>query len=197
MHSVAVYCGSSTGGREAYGDAAAALGSEIGRRGLRLVYGGASVGLMGMVADAALAAGAEVIGVIPRAIVDLEVAHEGLSDLVVTDDMHARKLRMAELADGFVALPGGLGTLDELFEIWTWRQLGFHDAPLGLLDVDGYYDSLQTFLDHATAEGFLRPPHRAMLAVEASAPALLDALSAAAAAPASHTSKLPPGQVRP
>jgi uncharacterized protein (TIGR00730 family) len=176
MRSVCVFSGSSPGARPSYAEAAEALGREVAARGLRLVYGGASVGLMGVVADAALAAGGEVVGVIPQHLVDREVAHTGLTDLRVTGSMHERKALMADLADGFVALPGGLGTLEEFAEIWTWGQLGLHRKPYGLLDVSGYWTSLLAFLDHAVAEGFMRPEHRAMVSVAQDAEALLEAM---------------------
>lgn len=175
---VCVYCGSNPGGRAAYAAAARRLGTLLGERGLGLVYGGGNVGLMGVVADAALGAGAEVVGVIPRAMVERELTHQGLTDLRVVASMHERKALMAELADAFVALPGGLGTLDELFEVWTWGQLGLHARPLGLLDVAGFFGSLVAHLDHATAEGFVRPRHRAMIAIEREPGRLLDRLAA-------------------
>ena len=151
------------------------------RRRLRIVYGGASVGLMGALADAALEQGGTVIGVMPRALVAGEIAHRGLTDLRVVDTMHERKAMMAQLADGFIALPGGLGTLEELFEVWTWGMLGFHAKPYGVLNVDGYYEPLIQFLDHACANGFVRPQQRAMLTVDDDASRLLDALGARAA----------------
>jgi len=169
-----VFCGSSPGGHPDYAAAAAGLGRALAEAGIGVVYGGASVGLMGAVADAALAAGGEVVGVIPQALVDREIAHPGLSDLRVVGSMHERKARMAELADGFVALPGGLGTLEELFEVYTWGLLGLHAKPLGLLDVRGYYERLAAFLDHAVAEGFVGAEHRAMLVVERDPAALLE-----------------------
>jgi uncharacterized protein (TIGR00730 family) len=135
--SICVYCASRTGASAAYAAAAKAVGSEIGRRGWRLVYGGGRAGLMGVVADAALAAGAQVVGVIPTSLMERELGHTGLTELHVVETMHERKLRMAESSDAFVALPGGIGTFEELFEVWTWRQLGYHDKPLGLLNVDG------------------------------------------------------------
>ncbi|MGH8379642.1 TIGR00730 family Rossman fold protein [Pseudomonas sp.] len=176
VRSVCVFCGASTGVNPAYREAAIALGQTIAQRGLTLVYGGGAVGLMGVVADAAMAAGGEVIGIIPQALKDAEVGHSGLTRLEIVDGMHARKARMAELSDAFVALPGGLGTLEELFEVWTWGQLGYHAKPLGLLDVNGFYSKLGSFLDHVVEEGFVRPQHRAMLQL-ADAPAeLLDAM---------------------
>ncbi len=153
-------------------------------RGLGLVYGGASVGTMGMLADAALEAGTEVIGVIPRSLRDAEVAHPRLTRLEVVDSMHARKARMADLSDGFVALPGGYGTLDELFEILTWAQLGLHQKPIGLLDLVGFYRHLRAHLEHALAEGFVRPQHRVLLRIEEDPERLLDGLTRAAAEPA-------------
>jgi uncharacterized protein (TIGR00730 family) len=154
------------------------MGRAIARRGLTLVYGGGAVGLMGVVADAALAAGGEVHGVIPQALDRKEVGHRGLTRLDVVDSMHTRKARMAELSDGFVALPGGLGTFEEIFEVWTWGQLGIHGKPLGFLNVAGFYDQLHAFLDHATGEGFMRPGHRAMAAIADDPDALIDALAA-------------------
>jgi uncharacterized protein (TIGR00730 family) len=162
---ICVYCGSSPGRDPAYADAAMAMGRTLAERGLGLVYGGGHVGLMGTVADAALAGGAEVVGVMPQALVDREIAHRGLTELRVVGSMHERKLLMAELADGFVALPGGMGTLEELFEVYTWTQLGVHAKPLAMLNVRGYYDRLVAFLDHAVAERFVTAEHRAMLVV--------------------------------
>lgn len=176
---VCVFCGSSSGVRPEYEDAARGLGSALARRGIGVVYGGASVGLMGVVADAALAAGGEVIGVIPQALVDREVAHPRLSELHVVASMHERKAVMADLADAFVALPGGMGTLEELFEVFTWRQLGIHDKPIALLDVLGYWAGLAAFLEHAEAEGFLRAGHRRKLAIERDFEALLTHLGTA------------------
>jgi len=171
---VCVFCGSSTGASAAYADAARHLAAAMARRDVGLVYGGASVGLMGELADAVLASGGRVVGVIPRALVDREIAHRGLTQLRVVDDMHERKRMMNELADGFVALPGGLGTLDELFETLTWAQLGLHDKPCGLLDVAGYWGPLRRFLDHAVDGGFVRGEHRALLLHEDDPDALLD-----------------------
>ena len=160
-----VFCGSSLGDAPAYAAAARELGTTLARRGIGLVYGGASVGLMGAVADAALAAGGDVIGVIPEALVRKEVAHGGPVDLRIVGSMHERKALMAELSCGFVALPGGIGTLEELFEVWTWAQLGYHAKPCALLNVDGFYDPLIAFLDNVVERQFLKPPHRAMLIV--------------------------------
>jgi hypothetical protein len=176
LTSVCVFCGASTGTHPAYREAAIALGQELAKRKLTLVYGGSAVGLMGIVADAALAAGGEVIGIIPQSLKTLEIGHEGLTRLEVVDGMHARKARMAELSDAFIALPGGLGTLEELFEVWTWGQLGYHGKPLGLLEVNGFYEKLTGFLDHVVGEGFVRDHHRAMLQVSESPQQLLDAL---------------------
>ncbi|CAK9891558.1 MULTISPECIES: TIGR00730 family Rossman fold protein [Pseudomonas] len=176
VRSVCVFCGASTGVNPAYREAAIALGQTIAARGLTLVYGGGAVGLMGIVADAAMAAGGEVIGIIPEALKNAEIGHTGLTRLEVVDGMHARKARMAELSDAFVALPGGLGTLEELFEVWTWGQLGYHAKPLGLLDVNGFYSKLGSFLDHVVEEGFVRPQHRAMLQLADSPAELLDAM---------------------
>jgi uncharacterized protein (TIGR00730 family) len=158
---VCVYCGSSTG-TEAHQGLASTLGSELARRGIGLVYGGGNVGLMGVVADAALAGGGEVIGVIPEAMVPLEVAHEGLSRLIVVDSMHTRKARMAELSDAFVALPGGFGTLDEMFEILTWNQLGYIAKPAVFLDADGFWDALFAQIEHMSSTGLLRARHRGL-----------------------------------
>lgn len=176
MKRICVYCGSRAGEREDYADAARELGRTLADAGIGLVYGGASVGLMGILADAALEAGGEVIGVMPRALSEREIAHPGLSQLYVVDSMHTRKAQMEALADGFIALPGGLGTLDELFEILTWAQLGLHSKPCGLLDAAGYYHPLVTFIDHAVEEGFVPERHREMIAIDASAQALIEAL---------------------
>ena len=181
LASVCVFCGSNFGRQDAYRQAAAAFGTMIARRGLRLVYGGADVGLMGVVADAALAAGGEAIGVIPQALVEKEIAHSGLTRLEVVASMHERKARMAELSDAFVALPGGPGTLEEIFEVWTWGQLGFHEKPVGFLNVGGYYAALAAFFDHAVGEAFLQAPHRNMLLVREDCAEMLDAMAAYAA----------------
>jgi uncharacterized protein (TIGR00730 family) len=174
--SVCVFCGSSPGAHPDYEAAARDLGGVLARAGERVVYGGASVGLMGALADAALAAGGEVVGVIPQSLVDREIAHRGLSDLQVVGTLHERKARMAELSDAFVALPGGAGTLEELFEIYTWGQLGLHSKPLAIVNVRGYWDGMLAFLDHALQEGFLRPEHRARLTVADGPEAVLDAV---------------------
>ncbi|BDG06029.1 LOG family protein [Anaeromyxobacter oryzae] len=175
MKRVCVFCGASPGRNPVHLDAARRAGQALAGRGLGLVYGGGSVGLMGAVADGALEAGGEVIGVIPRALQLRELAHDRLTSLHVVGSMHERKARMAELADAFVALPGGLGTLEELAEILTWAQLGLHAKPCGLLDVEGYYAPLIAFLDHAVAEGFVRSEHRRVIHVAPDFGALLDA----------------------
>jgi uncharacterized protein (TIGR00730 family) len=174
---ICVFCGSSSGRGDAYRQAAATLGRLMAERGIGLVYGGASVGTMGVVADAAVDAGGEVVGVIPQALVDREVAHQGLTDLRVVRDMHERKATMADLSDGFIALPGGAGTMEELFEVWTWAQLGLHAKPIGLLDVAGFYDPLGAMLDHMVTEGFLSAANRDLVTFEADPVALLDRIS--------------------
>jgi uncharacterized protein (TIGR00730 family) len=174
LRRVCVFAASSPGTRPEYAAVARALGREIAERGLALVYGGARVGLMGELADAALAAGGFVTGVIPEALVALEVAHESLPDLRIVASMHERKQCMADLADAFVALPGGLGTLEELFEVLTWAQLGMHAKPCGILDVAGYYGGLLAFLDRAVADRLVPAAHRAMLLVDTDPAALLD-----------------------
>ena len=174
INSICIYCGSSPGRLDAYASAAFSLAESLVSRNIRLVYGGASIGIMGMVADQVLKLGGQVIGVIPKALAHKEVAHHHLTELHVTQSMHERKMLMAELSDGFIALPGGIGTLEELFEIWTWAQLGFHRKPCGLLNVEGYYDSLITFLDHVLEEQFVKKHHHAMLIVETNPDALLD-----------------------
>ena len=174
MKSVCVFCGSNPGNDPVYADGARAMGREIARRGLILVYGGGAVGLMGIVADAALEAGGEVHGVIPRALRDKEVGHHHLTRLEIVDTMHIRKARMAELSDGFIAMPGGIGTFEELFEIWTWGQLGIHSKPLGLLNVAGFYDPLAVFLDRTVEAGFLKQTHRAMAMTDTQPETLLD-----------------------
>jgi uncharacterized protein (TIGR00730 family) len=176
MKRILVFCGSSPGRRPEYVAAAAELGRLLAERGLGLVYGGASVGLMGAVADAALGSGGEVIGVIPRRLVESEIAHAGLSDLRVVETMHERKALMAELSDAVIALPGGTGTLDELFEMVTWSQLGLHRKPIGLLDVAGYWEHLLAFLDHMVDERFIYAEHRDGLLVERGAAPLLERL---------------------
>jgi uncharacterized protein (TIGR00730 family) len=178
MRRVCVFSGSSPGARPEYADAARRLGAALAARGLSLVYGGAKVGLMGVVADAALAGGGEVIGVIPKRLMTKELAHTGLAELRVVASMHDRKREMADLADAFVALPGGIGTLEELTEVLSWAQLGLHAKPCAVLDVAGYFERLVGFLDHAVAERFLQPVHRAMLVVGDDPETLLDRLAA-------------------
>ena len=175
---VCVFCGARDGSTPLFAQAAAALGRRIGERGLGLVYGGARVGLMGALADAALSAGAPVMGVLPRSLSSVEVAHGGLTELVLVDGLHARKARMTAESDAFIALPGGFGTLDELFEALTWAQLGLHTRPLGLLNVDGFWDPLVAAIDRQVAHGFVTPSDRGRLTVEAVPDALLDALGA-------------------
>jgi uncharacterized protein (TIGR00730 family) len=176
MESVCVFCGSSGGANPGYREAARRLGEVLAESGITLVYGGGHVGLMGEVADAVLRAGGRVTGVIPRALMEREVGHRGLSDLMVVETMHQRKARMAELSDAFVALPGGVGTLEEFFEIWTWGQLGIHRKPYGLLNVAEYYTPLIGFLDHMVREGFVRAPHREMVLVDGDPRSLLERL---------------------
>lgn len=166
MKSLCVFCGSSSGARNGYTDAARDLARVLLSEGIRLVYGGASVGVMGALADEVLAGAGEVIGVIPEGIMRHEMAHHGLTELRVVDSMHERKALMAELSDGFVALPGGLGTFEELFEVYTWAQLGIHVKPVGLLNAAGYYDKLIEFLDEAVEERFLSSEDRSVLLVE-------------------------------
>lgn len=178
MERVCVFCGSSPGARPEYGEAAEALGRALLEAGLGLVYGGASVGLMGWIADTVIAGSGEVIGVIPESMAKKEIAHGGLSDLRVVGSMHERKQTMADLASGFIALPGGLGTFEELFEILTWAQLGMHKKPIGLLNVGGYYDPLLMMLDRAVGQQFVRPEHRGLLLVSTDPEALLAAMNA-------------------
>ncbi len=177
MRRVCVFCGSNHGARPGYTSAARALAAALVRRGVGLVYGGGGVGLMGVLADSVLAAGGEVIGVIPEALVAKEVAHKNLSDLRVVSSMHERKALMAELADAFIALPGGYGTLEEFCEVITWAQLGLHRKPCGLLNVDRFFDPLLAFFDHAVAEAFVRPAHRALVMEARDPERLLDALA--------------------
>lgn len=160
MKSLCVYCGSNSGAHPAYAEAAIALGTRMARDGIRLVYGGGNIGLMGTVADAVLAAGGEVVGVIPKHLVDMEVAHAGLTELEVVGSMHQRKSRMFDLADAFVAMPGGFGTLEEIVEMFTWRQLGISEKPCALLDINGYYQPLVSMMDRMVEERFLHPGQR-------------------------------------
>ncbi len=176
--SVCVYCGSRSGARPAYRALARALGRAIGARGWQLVFGGGRAGLMGEVADATLAAGGRVVGVIPDSLMQAELGHAGLTELHVVKTMHARKQMMAERSDAFIAMPGGIGTFEELFEVWTWRHLAYHDRPLGLLDAEAYWQPLVRFLRHAVTEGFMGEDQMAMLQVADDADTLLDALMA-------------------
>ena len=178
LRSLCVYCGSNFGADPAFAEAAGELARRLAEREIRLVYGGSSAGLMGTLADTALAAGGTVVGVIPQALVDREIAHRGLSELRVVGSMHERKALMAELGEAFIALPGGIGTLEELIEVYTWSQLGLHRKPLGVLNVSGYYDGLAAFLDHAVRERFLRPQHREVLIFDSDPDALLARLAA-------------------
>jgi uncharacterized protein (TIGR00730 family) len=182
--SVGVYCGSRSGVAESFEVAARAVGHWIGRHGGQLVYGGGQSGLMGVVADATLAAGGRVVGVIPHAMVEKEWAKRDCTELHIVDSMHERKAMMARRADAFLALPGGIGTFEELFEVWTWRQLGYHDKPLGLLDVEGYYQPLLQFLGSSVTQGFMSDWQMDLLKVERDVPRLLQALVQAAGLPA-------------
>jgi uncharacterized protein (TIGR00730 family) len=177
MKRICVFCGSSVGNNPEYQEFAVALGQLLARKGIGLVYGGGHVGLMGVIADAVLAGGGEVIGVIPQALADREVAHGGLTDLHVVDSMHTRKALMAELSDAFIAMPGGVGTFEEFFEAVTWTQLGVHRKPCGLLNAGGFYTPLIAFIDQAVSEGFIKPIHRAMIAVDDNPERLLDTLA--------------------
>lgn len=176
MRTICVFSGSNPGARESYAAAAHTLGEELARRDLRVVYGGAGVGLMSVVADAALAAGGSVVGVIPGQLVDKEIAHQGLTELHVTTTMHERKALMADLSDGFIALPGGFGTLEEFTEVLTWSQLGLQHKPCGLLDVDGFYAPLLRFFDSAVTERFVRPENRELVLADADPTHLIDAM---------------------
>ena len=177
LSAIAVYCGSNHGADPAYAQAAAALGRLVAERGIRLVYGGGHVGLMGVLADTALAGGGEVFGVITRALQAKEVAHDALTSLTVVDTMHERKAAMADAADAFVMLPGGYGTFDEFFEVVSWTQLGIHDKPCGILDVAGYYAPLRALLDDATRQGFISRVHRELVITESEPRRLLDRLA--------------------
>ena len=174
---IAVFCGSSLGSNGLFKQSAETLGTYLASKEIGLVYGGGKVGLMGAVADAALGAGGEVIGVIPQALQDKEIAHPNLTHLHVVPDMHTRKATMAELADAFVAMPGGAGTLEEFFEVWTWAQLGYHTKPCALYNVGGYFDKLLGFIDHMVENALLKPQYREMIQVEAEPRTLVDALS--------------------
>jgi len=171
---ICVFAGSSLGARAEYGQAAEALGQALAQRDIDVVYGGASVGLMGLLADAALASGGRVFGVLPQAIADVEIAHAGLTELEIVPSMHERKARMNQLADGFMVLPGGFGSLEETFEVLTWSQLGIHSKPIGLLNVHGFYDGLAQFLDHLVDQGFVKTVHRSTLLSDSDPVRLVD-----------------------
>jgi len=176
MKKICVFCGSSFGSNKAYSETANELGKVIAQAGIGLVYGGAKVGLMGEIASAVLKEGGEAIGVIPKQLVDKEVAHDGLTKLHIVGSMHERKALMADLSDGFIAMPGGFGTLEEIFEIVAWGQLNFHTKPVGLLNVNGYYNNLIKFIDHSVKENFIKPEHREMIRVDEKPKALLEQL---------------------
>ena len=173
---ICVFAGSSFGKRSSYKQAAGQLGEELASRNIGLVYGGAAVGLMGAVADAVLSNGGRVIGVLPQSLADVEIAHEGLTELRIVQSMHERKALMAQLSSSFVVLPGGIGSLDESFEVWTWSQLGIHNKPIGLLNVDGFYDGLEQFLDHLVEEAFVKDIHRSILLSNNNPARLIDSL---------------------
>jgi len=177
MKYICVYCGSSSGGKPEYVNSAIELAKELVKRNIGLVYGGASVGIMGVIADTVLDNGGDVIGVIPQSLVDKEVSHDGLTRLKIVDSMHERKAMMVKLSDGFIALPGGLGTLEELFEVLTWSQLGFHKKPCALLNVENYYDYLNEFLKHAVDQKFVKEINRKMLLIEKNPKDVLDAMN--------------------
>ena len=179
LDALCLFCGSSAGSQPAYAKAAADFGMALAERNIRLVYGGGSVGLMGVAADACLAAGGQVIGVIPKLLMDKEVGHHGITQMHIVDNMHERKALMTELCDGFIALPGGFGTLDELFEALTWLQLGYHQKPVGLLNVNGFFDHLVQFIDHSQGERFLRDVHRRSLNVDVDLDKLIEKLRVA------------------
>lgn len=175
---ICVFCGAASGRAPTYAAAARDLGELLAKRGIGLVYGGGNVGLMGELADAVLDAGGRAIGVIPQQLVDREIAHGGLTELHVVQNLHQRKALMAELADAFLTLPGGVGTMEELFEVWSWGRLGLHSKPCGLLNVDGYFDSLRTLTDQMVTEGFLEPVYRELLLIEEQPSVLLDRITA-------------------
>jgi uncharacterized protein (TIGR00730 family) len=177
IRTLCVFCGSNTGANKIYRVAAQSMGRMLVRRGCRLVYGGGSVGLMGVLADTVLKQGGHVTGIIPTALAHKDVLHQGLSETHVTDNMHERKAKMAELSDAFVAMPGGYGTLEEVFEVVTWAQLGLHNKPLGILNTGGYYDGLLDCIDAAVVEGFIKPEHRKLIIVGSEPDALFDALA--------------------
>ncbi len=177
MKKICVYCGSSSGKSPEYIESARILGRELVKRNITLVYGGASVGIMGEIADTVLAAGGEVIGIMPQALADKEISHKGLTELRVVQSMHERKAMMEEISDGFIALPGGMGTIEELFEVLTWSQLGYHRKPCALLNIKGYYDSITQFLNHAVEEQFVKSIHREMILIEDNSTRLLDLMA--------------------
>ena len=180
VKSICIYCGAATGVRPAYAEAARELGRRMAEAGIRLVYGGGKVGLMGIIADAVLAHGGQAVGIIPKALMDKEVGHTGLTELHIVENMHQRKQMMAERADAFIALPGGIGTFEELFEVWTWRQLDYHNKPIGLLNTQGYYDGMLHFLQSAVDHGFLGDWQRNLLqTAEAPAPLLTELVQSA------------------
>ena len=189
LKSIAVYCGASMGADPVYADAARALAQALVEHNIALVYGGGKVGLMGVIADEVLRLGGDVTGVIPQALLAREVGHAGLTRLFVVKDMHERKAMMAQLSDGFIAMPGGMGTLEELFEMVTWAQLGIHAKPIGLLNVNGFYDGLRAFVGHQVAEGFVRPEHEDLMIADSDPDLLIQRLRAAA--PLALTSSLP------
>ncbi|OQK18217.1 LOG family protein [Methyloprofundus sedimenti] len=174
LKSICVYCGSSSGRSKAYASSARVLAQSLVNRNITLVYGGASIGIMGLLADQMLELGGKVIGIIPKALAHKEVMHKNLTELHITESMHERKMLMAELSDGFIALPGGIGTLEEMFEIWTWAQLGIHNKPCGLLNIDGYYDTLIQFLDHMLVEQFVKQRQHDLLIIESQPEKLLE-----------------------
>ncbi len=184
MKTLAVYCGAAHGADPLYADAARALARAMVEHNIALVYGGGKVGLMGVIADEVLRLGGEATGVIPRALVEREVGHAGLTRLFVVKDMHERKAMMSDLSEGFIAMPGGMGTLEELFEMVTWAQLGIHAKPIGLLNVNGFYDGLRAFVRHQVTEGFVRPEHEGLMLAESDPGELIRRLRAAAPAPA-------------
>lgn len=178
IKSLCVYCGSSDRGRPSHHDAALRLGQILAKNGIRLIYGGGRIGMMGRIADAVIAAGGEVVGIIPQFLEQVEVGHSGVTSLIVTDTMHDRKQKMAELSDAFLIMPGGLGTLDETFEILTWKQLGLHEKPIIIVDVEGYWSGLTKLIDHMIEESYARPEHRQLFQIIDSLDELLPALSA-------------------
>lgn len=178
LTSLCVFCGSASGQKPLYTETAVKLGQSFLKRDIGLVYGGASVGLMGAIADTMLNDGGKVIGVMPQSLVDKEIAHKGLTNLHIVSSMHARKAMMADLSDGFLVMPGGLGTMEEMFEVWTWLQLGIHEKPIGLLNVDHYFDKMLAFLDHVVDQGFLKAEHKNLIQVDPTPEGLIDKLAA-------------------